>query len=113
MNVDEVQQGDIAVISISGSLDALTVDELVQVLDASLADRRTRIVGDLSNVEYMSSAGLRVILSTLKSCRSAGGDFRLAAPSEGVRSLLDMSGFASIVQIYERVDAAVESFEAG
>jgi len=113
VNVSDKQQGETSIVSISGSVDALTIDELVGVLDAAIAGGHTRIVGDLSEVDYMSSAGLRTILSTLKACRSAGGDFRLAAPSEGVRSLLDMSGFASIVQIFDDVDAAVASFDGG
>jgi anti-anti-sigma factor len=111
VDVQEERQGNISIISITGSIDALTAEDLVSVLDQSITDDYTRIIGDLSGVDYMSSAGLRAILKTLKASRAAAGDLRLAAPTEGVRSLLDMSGFASIVQIYDDVDAAVKSFE--
>jgi anti-anti-sigma factor len=113
VDVYEERQGDISIISITGSVDALTAKDLVNVLDQSIADDCTRIIADLSGVDYMSSAGLRAILQTLKASRAAAGDLRLAAPTEGVRSLLDMSGFTSIVQLYDDVEAAVKSFEGG
>lgn len=112
MNLNQVQQDAVTVIEIEGSVDALTVEQLVQALDAAIAEGHVMIVGDLTAVDYMSSAGLRAILNTLKACRKAEGDFRLASPSDGVRSLLEISGFADIVQIFDEVDAAVESFKA-
>ena len=110
VNLNQLQEDEVTIIAIEGSVDALTVEQLTQVLDAAIGDGHVEIVGDLSAVDYMSSAGLRAVLNTLKACRKAGGDFRLAAPMDGVRSLLDISGFSNIVQIFDEVDAAVESF---
>jgi anti-sigma B factor antagonist len=112
VNLNQVQQDEVSIIAIEGSIDALTVEKLVQALNETIADGHVMIVGDLSAVDYMSSAGLRAVLNTLKACRKAGGDFRLASPMDGVGSLLEISGFANIVQIFDEVDAAVGSFEA-
>ena len=64
----------------------------------------------LGTLEYTSSAGLRVLLSTLKEARQRGGDLRLAAVQERVRRVLDLSGFTSILKCYPDVDAAVASY---
>ncbi|MGD8632330.1 MAG: STAS domain-containing protein [Anaerolineales bacterium] len=113
MEISQVERGDVIVLEVAGSVDALTVDELVQALDAVVASDHVRLVGDIAGVDYMSSAGLRAILSTLKACRGNGGDFRLASPTDGVHSLLEISGFTSIVQIFDDVDSAVVSFDVG
>jgi anti-sigma B factor antagonist len=61
-------------------------------------------------VLYTSSAGLRALLATVKDARSRGGDLRLAAVNPAVRKVLDLSGFTSILKVYDEVDEAVASY---
>jgi hypothetical protein len=70
----------------------------------------SRLVVDLSGVDYTSSAGLRALLATVKETRRRGGDLRLADINPNVRKVLDLSGFATILKIYTGVDEAVASF---
>ena len=61
-------------------------------------------------MEYTSSAGLRVLLTTLKDARQRGGDLRLAEIRPNVRQVLELSGFTSILKCYPDVNGAVTSF---
>jgi anti-sigma B factor antagonist len=104
------RSGDVIIVQIAGSVDGLTAEDLQRVFSSELEAGHHDLVADLGAVDYTSSAGLRVLLATLKQARSKDGDLRLAAPRPEVRKVLDLSGFTGILRVYETVDAAVESF---
>jgi anti-sigma B factor antagonist len=108
IQVDLVQS--VAVVSIKGSLDALTAPELARFLSSQVAAGHVQLVADLVELEYTSSAGLRAILGAVKEARQQGGDLRLAAAQPEVGKLLKLSGFTSIMKVFPEVDAAVESY---
>jgi anti-sigma B factor antagonist len=109
----EIEQHDMAVVvRIHGSVDGLTADTLLGALQVEVDAGRTRLVADLSGVEYTSSAGLRALLATVKEARKRGGDLRLAEVTPNVRKVLDLSGFTSILRVYEHVDLALSSYAA-
>ncbi len=110
MEITAKQIDQTTVVSVAGSVDALTAGEVADFLSAEIGSGHTQIVGDLSRVEFMSSAGLRAILAALKDSRQQGGDLRLAAAQPGVEKVLKMSGFTSILKAYSSVDEAVASF---
>jgi len=112
MQVGVEERGAVVVVRIEGSIDGLTGPELQTVLDAQVTAGRHHIVADFAAVDYTSSAGLRVVLGTVKNARAAGGDFRLAAVGDGVRRVLELAGFLGIVKTFADVDAAVASFAA-
>lgn len=109
MEVSTRQEGAATIVSIAGSLDALTAPQLAQVFTQQVADNHFHLVGDLSALEYTSSAGLRVLLQASKESRQHGGDLRLAAVQPHVMQVLDLSGFTSILKFYPDVASAVAS----
>jgi anti-sigma B factor antagonist len=104
------QQDQTTVVSITGSVDALTAGELTDLLLENIDSQHIRLVVDLGGVDFMSSAGLRAIMTSLKESRKHGGDLRLAAAQPGVEKILKMSGFTSILKSYSTLDQAVSSF---
>ena len=112
MDISLKQIDQTTLVSVSGSVDALTAGEVASFLSAQINSGHTHIVADLSQVDFMSSAGLRAILSALKQTRQQGGDLRLAAAQPGVEKVLNMSGFTSILKFYAAVDEAVTSFKS-
>jgi anti-sigma B factor antagonist len=102
----------VTVVAIAGSIDALTADTLVTALLDELEAGRIRLVADFTAVEYTSSAGLRVLLTTLKDARQRGGDLRLASIRPNVRQVLELSGFTSILKCFPETQAAIASFPA-
>lgn len=110
MEVSQEQKGSVTVVSISGSLDALTAPTLSEYLNKQLAEGKVRLVANLAALDYTSSAGLRVILNTVKEARQKGGDVRLAGVSSNVSKVFEMSGFHNILKFFPNADAAVTSF---
>lgn len=102
----------VTVVAITGSIDALTADALVNALLHELEAGRIRLVANFAAVEYTSSAGLRVLLTTLKDARQRGGDLRLAEIRPNVRQVLELSGFTSILKCYPDTPGAIASFPA-
>jgi anti-sigma B factor antagonist len=110
MRLTAEQQGEATVVSIAGSVDALTAGEVMSYFEKLVSEGATRLVADLHAVDYVSSAGLRSFLGTLKAARQAGGDLRLAGAQENVQKVLAMAGFTSILKTYPDSEAAVASF---
>jgi anti-sigma B factor antagonist len=100
------------VVRIVGNVDGLTAETLLAELQARVGEGHVRLVGDLSGVQYTSSAGLRALLSVLRDARRGGGDLRLAAVHAPVLKILELSGFTTILKLYDDVDAAVASYSA-
>jgi anti-anti-sigma factor len=108
--LDSKHFDEVTVISIAGSVDALTAATVTEYFEQTLEGGRPRIVADLSGVDFMSSAGLRALLAALKQSRQMGGDLCLAAAKPGVERVLKMSGFTSILKTYTTVDEAVADY---
>jgi anti-sigma B factor antagonist len=98
------------VIQIAGSVDGLTAGELQTALTGEVQKGHTRLVADFGGVDYTSSAGLRVLIATVKEARQKGGDLRIAAVKPAVLRVLEMSGLTSILKIFPDTAAAVASF---
>lgn len=110
MKISAKQLARALVVTSVGSLDALTAPQLADFLRAQVEGGQARLVLNLGETDFMSSAGLRVILEILKRCRRQGGDLRLAAVRPGVAKTLEMAGFARLLQVYPTLDEAEASF---
>lgn len=110
METSVEQRGVVFTVHIAGSVDGLTAEPLQQVFTRELDAGHHQLVADFGAVDYTSSAGLRVLLGTVKRARSGGGDLRLAATSPDVKKVLDLSGFTGILKLFGTVDDAVASF---
>jgi anti-anti-sigma factor len=88
------------VVAASGRIDAVTGAATEKACLAAL-EENPNVALDLRQVHYMSSAGLRVLLTSLKSAAARNGAFALIAPQEGVREVLEMSGFSRIFLIVD------------
>ncbi len=83
-------------IAVNGRVDTVTAPELEAGLKFGDA---TCVVIDLANVPYMSSAGLRLLLSAHKTMLGKGGELQIANVQESVREVLDITGFSDILNI--------------
>lgn len=110
MEIEVEHRAPATVVRIIGNVDGMTAETLLSELQARVGEGHIRLVGDLSGVQYTSSAGLRALLSVLRDARSGGGDLRLAAVHAPVLKILELSGFTSILKVFGDVDAAVASY---
>lgn len=97
-------------VTASGRIDSNNAHEFDSVLKGVIDDGRHNIVLELSGVNYMSSAGLRAMVSALRECKKHRGDVRLANVSERVEEVLSLAGLNTLFQEFEDSTAAVGSF---
>ena len=90
---------DIQIAAIAGSLDSATAPEAQKSLDAVVAGAK-KVLLDFSQLDYISSAGLRVLLGAAKQLRASGGRLGMFGLNQSVREVFEISGFASILPIY-------------
>jgi len=110
MQIATQEQGAVSVVAVAGRVDSATAPELENALKRLVEAEKTQIVLDLLGVEYMSSAGLRAMVSTLKAVKRVNGDLRVANPSSRVDEVLRLAGLSSIFAIYPSREAAISSF---
>ncbi len=110
MNITAAERRGVTIIAVVGAIDASNVETLSTVLTALVKEGKTRLVADASQLEYMNSSGLRVLVQTLKDARRKNGDFRLANAQSNFKRVLEITGFTSTFKVYPDVEAAVASF---
>lgn len=110
MEIKDRQVDGVTVLSLNGSIDAITAPEITEFIQVQIAKGNTKLVADLSGVDYTSSAGLRVLLGAIKETRAKSGDLRLAGIQPDVQKVLTLSGFTNILKMFDNTDAAVASY---
>jgi|SRR5687767_2893821 anti-sigma B factor antagonist len=100
----------VTLVEVQGRVDSMTANSLGEALNRELDNGNVHMVLDLSSVDYMSSAGLREIVTALKKAKRGSGDLRLAQPSDRVREVLEMAGLDTIFRIFSTQAEAVGSF---
>lgn len=110
MNIETRELKHVSVVKISGRVDSSTAPEVEAALHDLINSDRYQVVLDLQGVEYMSSAGLRVLVSMLKAAKKSGGDLKLAQLSVRVKEVLDLAGLTPVFNVYGDVVEAVGAF---
>lgn len=95
--------GETIVVSILGRLDGVTCEDVEQSLLIAVSAAGTGLVLDLSKLKYVSSAGLRVILTTAKQLQAAQKSFVVCGLKSPVKDVFDISGFSKIFRITDTV----------
>ena len=95
MNIEKKSSGTSLTVTVSGRLDTLTAPALEQELKTSL-DGVTQLVLDFKDLEYISSAGLRVLLGTHKAMK---GNLIVKNANQALMEVFDITGFADILTI--------------
>ncbi len=107
LDIGVLHEGSAVVLSLRGRLDGSNAPALIARMSGALEDGVGDLVLDCAGMSYISSAGLRVLLVGAKTCRQEGGRFALAALAPQCRSVLEMSGFLSVVEHHETRGAAL------
>jgi anti-anti-sigma factor len=108
MDISEDRTADVVILGLSGKLDATTAKTFEDKILADIEAGDRRLVIDLSQLEYVSSSGLRVFLLAAKRLRSKDGKIALFSLQDHVRQVFDLSGFSSILAIYGSRDEAIK-----
>jgi len=107
MQIGEERHGEVVVVAPSGRVDSVTSAELEGRLAQVVAAGERRIVLDLAGVEYISSAGLRVLLMLAKKLRDPAGGLVVCSLGQAVRMTFELAGFLPIFDVAASRDEAV------
>lgn len=102
----EVRDGCL-VLKPSRRIDSANAKTFEEEAYALLDKGPVKVVIDSTDLDYISSAGLRVILTTAKKAKAAGGGLTIACAKVNVKEVLQVSGFDTIFGMHETVDAAI------
>lgn len=95
----------------TGRVDSYTAPRLAEVIDEIINVGRFKIVLDMSGIDYMSSAGLRILISTQKTCKRYNrGEVVLSSVPRRIYEALDLAGFVPLFKFFDDTTGAVGNF---
>ena len=112
MTINEEREHGVVVVSPAGRVDSTTSSTLDQYLAGLGAAGESRIVVDFAGVDYISSAGLRVMLSLAKRTKDLKGHVALSAMSDSVRQVFELAGFLPLFAVTASREDAVRRVRA-
>jgi anti-sigma B factor antagonist len=110
MNFDtEMVDSTTAVIRPNGRLTMVSTASLRSLVTETVESGRNHIVVDLSTTDFIDSSGLGALVAGLKTARQAGGDLRIAKPSEQVRTVLQLTNLDRVLRPAASIQGAFGS----
>lgn len=111
MEITTTQYKHCDLVKAKGRVDSYTAPQLADAFNQITENGRYKIVLDMSNLDFLSSAGLRVLINTQKNCKRYNrGELALVNIPENIYAALDLAGFIPLFKIYDDVLAAIGSF---
>lgn len=104
MNIISSESGKYLILSIEGRIDTSNYESFAEEIQVFIDDGKKFLVMDMDKLDYISSSGLRVFLSTLKKLRAIEGDVILCCLNEKIKTVFDVSGFLSLFRVEGNID---------
>lgn len=110
MRIQTQNYNDVTVIELQGELDGDVCDSLKDTVTSTVAGSRTRIVLDMSNVTFIDSLGLELLLWVRHYCRQNKSQLKLAGLDENTEKILEITGLQGEFDRHTELAEAVRSF---
>ncbi|NQS88666.1 STAS domain-containing protein [Patescibacteria group bacterium] len=110
MQITQKQEGEVNIFSLNGRFDAHSATEVEDKLNLAISQGARKLLINLDGIEYISSAGLRVLLAVAKKLKKEEGDIKLCSLRPYVKEVFDIAGFTQIFKIYNTYQEGVNSF---
>lgn len=106
------KQNDINIISLEGELIEKTqAEDLLKDIEMLLENNELKIVLDLSQLKYVNSSGLNILINILTKCRKSGGDLAVGNLTQKVKELLVVTKLSKIFNVSENIEEAIGKLE--
>lgn len=112
MQTTATKRDKAVILALIGNLDAVSSTPVLTQIDALIADGERRIIFDLSGLEFVSSAGLRVFLTAAKNLKAQQGKLFLSGARANILDILKISGFSTFFPNYADLEEAVTAANA-
>ena len=110
MKIITNRDGEILTLKLKGRLDTNASMEFEQQVEESINQNTKNMIIDFSDLEYICSSGLRVIIQAAKKLKSFQGELVLCSMEEYIREVFEISGFDTFLKIFASKDEALNSF---
>ncbi len=110
VEVHKENKGDILVLRLKGRLDATSSPAVEKKFFDFIEEGSNQLLLDFNGVDYLSSAGMRILLSTAKKLKGKAGMMKLCSITNNVLDVLKMSGFDHVLELYDTEQEALKSF---
>ena len=100
-----------SIVTITERLDTTNSNQLQAYLDELLKSGVLNLIIDFSDLDYISSSGLRIILVTAKRLKAARGEFRLCGMKKFIKEIFDISGFSKILKIDDDLETSISKID--
>ena len=98
-------------VKFNGDLDATNVEDVVEKIFALMNDGDINIIADFSDLRYVNSTGLGILLHFSKTAKEKDGSFKICNVNENVFEIIDIIGATTLLEIFDTVDDAVASYK--
>jgi len=110
MDIIEEKQNDISIFRLNGRLDSNTSPEFEGRILETIENGSNKLILDFEALEYISSAGLRVVNKTLRQLKTNEGQLILCSMQDYVKEVFEIAGFDSFIPIVPDMDEALQKF---
>ncbi len=110
MEVTLKDVNEVSVLLFEGNLDTNTAPQAQEQIDLVIDGGSAKVLINFENLNYISSAGLRVLLATAKKLKATSGDLKICGLNATVQEVFDISGFSTILTVVTTEDDALGSF---
>jgi anti-sigma B factor antagonist len=110
MEISISESGDVRVLSFQGNLDTGTSPEAESQINGLIDAGAQKLLVNFEQLEYISSAGLRILLATAKKLKPSGGNLKICCLNQTVQEVFDISGFSTILSVSASEEEALGAF---
>jgi anti-sigma B factor antagonist len=110
VKIEEESRDGVELLRLTGYLDTETAPAFEKRVQALEKQGRWSLVVDLGGVDYISSAGWSVFISSIKAIRAQGGDLKLSHMNSDLREVYELLEFGNILQAFDTAEEAIKSF---
>jgi anti-sigma B factor antagonist len=100
----------VTVIAVAGRVDSSNADQFEAAVNEELKSGQRNLIFDLSDVDFLSSAGLRILVMARKEAQKGGGEVRLAQPSDRVKETLQIAGLDVLFEAFPSREEAIAAY---
>ena len=110
MEISINESGDVRILSFQGNLDTNTAPDAESEINGLIDGGAQKLLVNFEKLDYISSAGLRVLLATAKKLKASSGDLKICCLNQTVQEVFDISGFATILSVAASEEEALGAF---
>ena len=110
MEITVRNEGEVSIVDFEGNLETSTAAEAESAINQIIDDGSTRLLINFEKLNYISSAGLRILLATAKKLKPLSGELRICNLNATVQEVFDISGFSSILTVAATEEDALGTF---